>query len=154
MNTSNKTQYGASERAQKQPRLSVRNKNLETVPPLGGPLDIWRACADFRAEMREMFVVFYLDAAHRVILREIISIGTLTESLVHPREVFRPAIANSAAAIVAAHNHPSGSSKPSHEDEAVTRRLAAAGRLLGVPLLDHVVVSATGHNSVSLGAAF
>lgn len=116
--------------------------------PLRGPLDVWRKCEDIRDQDREMLKVFYLDAAHRPILSEIISIGTLTESLVHPREVFAPAFKNAAAAIVVAHNHPSGDSNPSEEDRSVTRRLAEAGRLLGIPLLDHIVVAAGTWNRV------
>ena len=73
-----------------------------------------------------------------------VSIGTLSASLVHPREVFSPAIAHAAAAIVAVHNHPSGYPTPSSEDRDVTRRLQRAGELLGIPLADHVVVSAAG----------
>jgi DNA repair protein RadC len=84
-----------------------------------------------------------LDSKHRLIRPEIVSEGTLTTSLVHPREVFRPAIRESAAAIALAHNHPSGDPEPSADDIAVTRRLLRTGRLVGIPVLDHVVM---GHN--------
>lgn len=121
-------------------RAPARTRWSGRGDPLTGPLDVWRRTADLRGSARECVVAFYLDAAHRVLERQIVSIGTLTESLVHPREVFAPAIERRAAAVVVAHNHPSGDPKPSAEDRAVTRRLTAAGRLLGVPLLDHVVV--------------
>jgi DNA repair protein RadC len=74
--------------------------------------------------------------------------GTLTASLVHPREVFRPALRESAAAVVLVHNHPSGDPAPSHEDREITRRLARAGALLGVPVLDHVIVADRGYASL------
>ena len=89
---------------------------------------------------QEAFVVLLLDGKHRLRRHQLISLGTLTTSLVHPREVFRTAIESAAAAIVVAHNHPSGDPEPSAEDLAVTRRLIRSGRLLGVPLLDHVVL--------------
>lgn len=73
-----------------------------------------------------------------------ISRGTLTASLVHPREVFGPAIRMGAAAIILAHNHPSGDTTPSEEDQTVTKRIHEAGMLLGVPLLDHVIIGAGG----------
>lgn len=95
---------------------------------------------ELRGLQRETFHVLLLDAGHRLIAREQVSEGTLTTSLVHPREVFRPAIRQAAAALVVVHNHPSGDPEPSSEDLAVTRRLVEVGRLLGIPLLDHVVV--------------
>jgi DNA repair protein RadC len=91
---------------------------------------------------REQFAVLALDARHRPLGWRITSIGTLTAALVHPREVFRPALVLGAAAIVVVHNHPSGDPTPSAEDDRLTARLIAAGRLLGVELLDHVVVGA------------
>ncbi len=96
--------------------------------------------AGFRGLERERFLVLLLDGKHRLKRTELVSEGTLTSSLVHPREVFRPAVRESAAAVVVVHNHPSGDPEPSLEDVEVTRRLIDAGRLLGVPLLDHVVV--------------
>ncbi len=89
---------------------------------------------------RERFLVLLLDGKHRLQRVEQVSEGTLTTSLVHPREVFRAAIREAAAAVIAVHNHPSGDPEPSAEDLEVTRRLRRAGCLLGIPLLDHVVV--------------
>jgi len=88
----------------------------------------------------ETFHVLMLDGKHRLLRWQRVSEGTLTTSLVHPREVFGPALRESAAAILVAHNHPSGDPEPSAEDLTVTRRLVESGRLLGVPLLDHVVI--------------
>jgi DNA repair protein RadC len=89
---------------------------------------------------REHFLGIYLDARHRVLTIETVSIGTLNASLVHPREVYRPAVSLQAAALVVAHNHPSGCAQPSGDDLELTRRLARSGRLLGIELLDHLVV--------------
>jgi DNA repair protein RadC len=93
---------------------------------------------------REAFVVLLLNVKHHVTAAEVVTIGVLDGSLIHPREVFKSAIAGSAAAIIVAHNHPSGDVTPSAEDITVTRRLRDAGALLGIPLLDHVIVSPEG----------
>ena len=97
---------------------------------------------EVRGLERETFHVLLLDGKHALRRRERVSEGTLTSSLVHPREVFRSAVREAAAAIVCAHNHPSGDPEPSPEDLEVTRRLIRAGKLLGIPLLDHVVIGA------------
>jgi DNA repair protein RadC len=103
--------------------------------------------ASVRAARKEHFLVLCLNARRQLVHTETVSIGTLSASLVHPREVFSPAIAHSAAAVVAAHNHPSGDPTPSAEDRDVTRRLARCGELLGIPLADHVVVAEGGYFS-------
>lgn len=90
---------------------------------------------------REHFRVALLDIRHRVVGILTISMGTLTSSLVHPREVFAPAIVHKAAAIILTHNHPSGDPEPSTDDIALTRRLMAAGAVLGVEVLDHVITA-------------
>jgi DNA repair protein RadC len=104
--------------------------------------EVWNHCADFRASKREHFVVFYLDTQNVVIDRQTISIGTLDSSIVHPREVFEPAIAKHSAGIIVVHNHPSGITTPSIDDIAITKRLVEAGVLLGIRVLDHVVITA------------
>jgi DNA repair protein RadC len=96
----------------------------------------------------ERFLVVLLDGRHRLMRHEMVSQGTLTASLVHPREVFRPALRESAAALVLVHNHPSGDPAPSSEDREVTARLVRAGELLGIPVLDHVVVAERGYTSL------
>ena len=93
---------------------------------------------------REAFVVLLLDVKHRVIAEEVVTIGILDGSLIHPREVFKAAVAGSAAGIIVAHNHPSGDPKPSAQDAEVTKRLRKAGEVLGIPLVDHVIVGSTG----------
>jgi len=95
-------------------------------------------------ETREHFLVLLLNARHEVIGQETISIGSLNASIIHPREVFKPALLASAASIVLVHNHPSGNPEPSEEDLAITKRLVAAGELLGIGVLDHVIVAKRG----------
>lgn len=95
-------------------------------------------------EPTEVFIVLIVNGKHRVSGIAEVSRGTLTTSLVHPREVFGPALRQGAAAIIVAHNHPSGDPDPSVEDLSVTRRLKEAGELLGVPLLDHIILGAKG----------
>jgi DNA repair protein RadC len=113
----------------------------DAAPLVRGPEQIYDLTRDIRSANREHFVGFYLNSRHQVLRRDIISIGSLNASIVHPREVFLPAIAHSAASLVLAHNHPSGDPTPSEEDLAITRRLSEAGRLLGIELVDHVVVA-------------
>lgn len=103
---------------------------------------------ELRGLERERFWVLLLDGKHRLRGLEMVSEGTLTTSLVHPREFFRAAVRAGSAAVIAAHNHPSGDPEPSGEDLAVTRRLFRSGNLLGIPLLDHVVVAPGGYVSI------
>lgn len=94
----------------------------------------------FRGTDREQFVVCGLDAKHHIIGLNVVSVGSLTVSIVHPREVFKPLILMNAAAFICAHNHPSGDPTPSPEDHALTARLRQAADVLGINLLDHIVL--------------
>jgi DNA repair protein RadC len=105
------------------------------------PKDVWQRMEDIRDSKKEHFVVFYLDSRNQEIQREIISIGTLNESLVHPREVFEGAIKNNASSIIIVHNHPTGNVEPSMDDLSLTKRLVEAGKILGVEVVDHIIVS-------------
>ena len=96
---------------------------------------------------QEVFIVVLLDRKQRVLKVVEVSRGTLDSSIVHPREVFREAIREAAASLIAIHNHPSGDTEPSAEDHYLTRRLAAAAELLGLSLLDHVIVCRNGFHS-------
>ncbi len=89
---------------------------------------------------KEHFMTLHLDTKHRVIAEDVVSIGCLDASIVHPREIFKMALKRSASAILCLHNHPSGDPSPSPEDIAVTRRLCEAGQLLGIDVLDHIVI--------------
>ena len=97
-----------------------------------------------RKEQREHFLVLLLNARHEVMARETVSVGSLNASIVHPREVFLPAILQSAASVVLVHNHPSGDPEPSEEDLSITRRLVQVGELVGIDVLDHVIVAERG----------
>lgn len=93
-----------------------------------------------RFATKEQFLVILLNSKNRVIGTEVVSEGSLTGSVVHPREVFQPAIIQHAAAVVVAHNHPSGDPYPSREDKEVTKMLMAAGKTMGIPVLDHLII--------------
>jgi DNA repair protein RadC len=113
----------------------------EAGVPLRGPRDVAAAFAPRLQDLPvEEFHVAILDAQHRLERDVLVTRGLLNSSLVHPREVFREAIAERAAAVILVHNHPSGDPTPSAEDRAVTEQLVAAGRLLDIPVHDHVIV--------------
>jgi DNA repair protein RadC len=97
----------------------------------------------------ERFVVLVLDARNAVTAEVELSRGTLTASLVHPREVFKEAVDARGASVIVVHNHPSGNPEPSQEDLDITRQLAEAGKILGIPLHDHVIVAGTGYVSLA-----
>lgn len=109
---------------------------------------VYEYLKDMRDLPKEYLRGLYLDNHYQLIHDEVISIGTLTSNLVHPREVFRPAVERSAAAVILAHNHPSGIAKPSEADLAITAQIIEAGRVLGINLLDHVVIAKTKFESV------
>ena len=111
------------------------------------PKDVWERMEDIRGSKKEHFVVFYLDSRNQEIKREIISVGTLNESLVHPREVFESAIKHNAASIIFAHNHPSGDVEPSQADIEITKRLVHAGKILDIKVVGHVVVTEKEYNN-------
>ncbi len=113
----------------------------EARPVIRCPADVSQlVMSELRHQTREHFKVLLLDARNQVTRVSTVSVGSLTESIVHPREVYREAIRHSCAALIAVHNHPSGDPSPSEEDIQVTRRLDEAGRMLGIDLLDHVIV--------------
>ena len=108
---------------------------------INSPKDVFERCQDFKGMAKEVFKVFLLDSNNAVISSEIVSIGTLNMSVVHPREIFKLAIIKGANSIIMVHNHPSGNVEPSREDIEITQRLRDAGELLGIRILDHVIVS-------------
>ena len=105
------------------------------------PEDAASLTRELAAARKEHFCTLYLDTRNRVTRKETISIGTLNASLVHPREVFQPAVESSAASVVLVHNHPSGDPEPSREDLLLTKRLVTAGEIMGIEVLDHVIVA-------------
>jgi DNA repair protein RadC len=98
---------------------------------------------------KECFCSITLDGSSRIIKSEIIHMGTLNQSLVHPREVFRPAVIDNAAGIIIAHNHPSGTLEASRADIQITDRLKEAGKIMGIDIIDHVIVTELGYYSFS-----
>ncbi len=120
------------------------------VAVLLSPKDVWERMEDIRSSKREHFVVFYLDSREQEIRRDTVSVGTLNESLVHPREVFENAIRHNAASIIVAHNHPSGDLEPSMDDIEVTKKLKQAGRLLDIKVTDHVIVTKDSWKSITI----
>jgi DNA repair protein RadC len=91
-------------------------------------------------ETKEMFITLHLDGKNRIICMDLVSIGSLNQSIVHPREVFKTALLSNAAAVLLIHQHPTGDPSPSSEDIAITRRLKEAGDLLGIKVLDHIII--------------
>ena len=118
-----------------------RQFEVSERPIIDSPEKAVAQLADIRDKKQEYFVCLTLDGANRLIAKRIITIGTLTASLVHPREVFADAITDRAASIIVAHNHPSGNLEPSKADTEVTKRLREAGDLLGVSVLDHLILT-------------
>jgi DNA repair protein RadC len=136
---------GMGNRAPVRPRWVKLVRDVALHPyegvPVRSPRDVYEACREHMAQLEhEIFVTLVLDAQHRIRSAVQVTSGTLNSSLVHPREAFRIAIAYGAAAVVFVHNHPSGDPTPSSNDRAVTEQLVAAGRLLDIPVHDHVIV--------------
>jgi DNA repair protein RadC len=113
-------------------------------PPLMSPLDVVALLAKIARASQEEFWVVPVDARHRPLKRAMVARGTLNRCEVHPRDVFRIAVEANAAAVIVAHNHPSGDVTPSADDRTLTRRLVEAGALLGIPVLDQVIVGQLG----------
>lgn len=103
---------------------------------------------DMRDLPKEHLRGLYLDSRYQLVHDEVISIGSLTANIIHPREVFRPAIEYSASAVILAHNHPSGIAKPSDADIAITRQIVEAGKIVGIGLLDHVIITKNKYGSI------
>lgn len=117
-----------------------------------GPADVFRRMGPrLRDLAQEEFHALLLNTRHRVVREVAVTRGILDASLIHPREVFRPAVVEGAAAVILVHNHPSGDPTPSAEDRAVTRQLTEAGRALGIPVLDHVIVGEGSFTSLAEG---
>ena len=118
------------------------NKGLGLLPAIACPADILPHLVAIKDQPKEHFAVLYLNARNQLMHQEVISIGSLSASIVHPREVLRPGLERGAASIVLSHNHPSGDVTPSREDLDLTRRLKQAGEIMGMEILDHVIVAA------------
>jgi len=107
------------------------------------PKDFESHFEEYRRSRKEYILAFYLNARAQLIHKELISLGTADFTVIHPREVFEPAIIHNAISVVLGHNHPSGNVDPSLEDIKITKELAEAGRILGIRLVDHIIFTAT-----------
>jgi DNA repair protein RadC len=129
--------------------ISVRSSR--TVYKVSRPVDVFSVLKRYANAKVESFYAVLLDGAHQIISVKLITVGLTNRTLVHPREVYRAAIAGSATALIVSHNHPSGCNTASPEDIELTRRLRDAGDILGIPLLDHIIISRTGYFSFTEG---
>jgi len=118
----------------------VYYEDKSRVPTIQNPEDAFKYLAEMQKLSKEQFRGLYLNTRNRLIYDEVISIGSLNLSVVHPREVFRPAVEYGAAAIILAHNHPSGDPQPSEEDLNITRQLVSAGKMMEIEVLDHLII--------------
>ncbi len=100
-----------------------------------------------RDELRENFCVVCLNSANKIIRYEVISIGNLNSSVVHPREIFKAAIDNNSASIILIHNHPSGNPEPSNEDISITKKVVESGKIMDIPVFDHIIIAGNGFTS-------
>lgn len=127
----------------------LESHNEEEKPKINSPADVYRLIYPrLREQKKEMFIELCLDTKNQVIKEETISIGSLNANVVHPREVFKMALAESAAHIIVAHNHPSGDPAPSREDIEITRKLVETGSIMGITVLDHVIIGDGRHFSM------
>ena len=119
--------------------LAPEFTNTRSVTILS-PEDVFRNYQSlFKDHVRERFVVFWLNSVNKILGFEVVTEGLLNSSLVHPREVFRGAIVATSAAILIAHNHPSGNPEPSQDDIAITKQLVEAGKIIGINVHDHII---------------
>mgnify|MGYP001076498101 FL=1 len=134
--------------------LTIREDVANYLPPstrFTSPAQIFSLFSFLNQETKEFFITIHLDGKNRIVCMEEVSVGSLNQSIVHPREVFKTALLSSAAAIVLIHNHPSGDPAPSREDREITRRLKEAGDLLGIRVLDHIIIGDTYMSFVEQG---
>jgi len=129
----------------------VHKYNKTDAPKVVTAQDIYQQLQDIKNADREIFIAFHMNTKMRVIAREIITIGTLNASLVHPRSVFRTAVTNNTYALILAHNHPSGDPTPSPEDKNVYNQLKQAGDILGIKILDMIIAGDKTYHSIQEG---
>jgi len=105
------------------------------------PIDIYEAIKRYGISKQECFLVITLNGAHEIIAIHIATVGLANKTIIHPREIFKRAYSDNAVAVAVAHNHPSGSLVPSDEDVEITERIIEAGKILGVPIIDHLIIN-------------
>ena len=127
--------------------LLLQDQVPEYGSRISSPSDVFPFLRKYGAKRKELFIILLLNGSHEMMREEVISIGIANRTIVHPREIFFPAITHNAVAIIACHNHPSGKLDPSAEDIEITNRLKQASDILGIPLLDHFIISRKGYFS-------
>jgi DNA repair protein RadC len=115
------------------------------------PAQVFNLFSFLQQETKEYFIALHLDGKNRIVCFDIVSVGSLNQSIVHPRELFKTALLSSAAALILVHNHPTGDPTPSREDLSITKRLCEAGEIIGVKVLDHIVCGSSYYSFVSNG---
>lgn len=134
--------------------LTIKEEITNYISPnerYTSPQQIFETFKFLNNETKEYFFTLHLDGKNRIICIDMVSVGSLNQSIVHPREVFKTALLSSAAAIILLHQHPSGDPTPSREDMEITRRLKEAGELLGIRVLDHIIIGETFMSFVERG---
>lgn len=121
-------------------QLPLVIREAEDSPKIVESEDVSVLCRDMKDLAQECFQVLTLNTKHKLISRNMITLGLVNASLVHPREIFRQAILDNAAAIILVHNHPSGDTTPSAEDIRITKQLIDAGRIVDIKVLDHIII--------------
>lgn len=130
-------------------KISLSSCTREAGPCFNSSLGVLVYAKTMQRLDREEFRVFHLDVKNRMVGYEVVSVGSLNSSIVHPREVFKAVLLNNSASIICCHNHPSGDLTPSREDIEITQRLKKAADLLGIRLLDHVIIGKDGYRSLA-----
>ncbi len=129
-------------------RRFFKTQDGRRPPVLRTASQVYEYVKDMRELPKEHLRGLYLDSHYQLIHDELISVGSVTANIIHPREVFRPAVERSASAVILVHNHPSGVAKPSDADVAITKQIVEAGKIMGISVLDHVIVAKTKFASV------
>lgn len=127
----------------------VRDKDYPYQKKISSSQDVFEFAKVLRDETKEKFVVLHMDSGNKVICFEVVSVGSLNASIVEPREVFKTALLSNAGGLILIHNHPSGSLTPSPNDLLLTKRISECGRLIGIRVLDHVIVTENGFHSMA-----
>jgi DNA repair protein RadC len=128
-------------------RILSQNKNF-SEKKITSPQDVAEMFIPLlKDELKEKFILICLNSANKIIKYDIISIGNLNSSIVHPREIFKAAIENSSASVILMHNHPSGNPEPSNEDISITKKLVEAGKMLDIPVFDHIILAGNSYTS-------
>jgi len=128
-------------------RILSQNKNY-SEKKITSPQDVAEMFIPLlKDELKERFLLICLNSANKIIKFETISIGNLNSSIVHPREIFKAAIENSSASVILMHNHPSGNPEPSTEDISITKKLVEAGKMLDIPVFDHIIIAGNSYTS-------